>query len=384
MAKTPSTAKSILQEHLSQEDVGRLTANRSPKIRAEVAAKVSVEFDVGGLTAGERRLAEEIIRRFVVDTAIRVRQALSENLKDCSSLPKDLAVTLARDVESVAVPFIECSEVLTDKDLIEIVKTQSEGKQTAVAGRKKVSATVADVLVDEGHENAVVTLVGNTGAEIRERAFHKILESFPKSDKIHEHLVKREALPAHVAERLVGLVSYSLRSHLVPQRQRSEGVVNSLVMQSREQMTLDLVNESTEEAEIEQLTGRLFEQGRLTPSILLLALCHGKLTFFEWGMATAADLSIEDTRTLIHDTGPLGLKSLCEHAKLPQMLFRAYRAAHAVLKESLSEDEGFDAAALTPRMFRRIRDHYAKIQAKNLDDLLLQLNQRAGRELSAA
>src|SRR3546814_9519942 len=63
-----------------------------------------------------------IFRRLVADAEVLVRQALAANLKTTADLPHDLAVALARDVDSVSLPVLKYSEVLTDDDLIEIVQ----------------------------------------------------------------------------------------------------------------------------------------------------------------------------------------------------------------------------------------------------------------------
>ena len=47
--------------------------------------------------------------------------------------PKNLE--MARDVEAVALPVLGASSVLTDDDLIELVRTGTAAKQTAIAGR---------------------------------------------------------------------------------------------------------------------------------------------------------------------------------------------------------------------------------------------------------
>ncbi len=55
---------------------------------------------------------------------LRVREALAAHLKNSPDLAHDVAVALARDVDSVSLPMLKFSEVLTDEDLIEIVRDQ--------------------------------------------------------------------------------------------------------------------------------------------------------------------------------------------------------------------------------------------------------------------
>ena len=143
---------------LTKEDVARLINDSSSDTRAEVAGKVAREVDGAALTAEERKIAEDILRVLSRDAAIRVRQALSEELKQSKNLPHDVAVALARDVESVSLPVLSHSLVLTDADLIAIVRDGGAAKQVAIAARNPVSAGVAEAIVDADQPIALATL----------------------------------------------------------------------------------------------------------------------------------------------------------------------------------------------------------------------------------
>ena len=114
-----------MTDHLTKDDVARLLADPSPDQRTVLAGKMAHHFDNQKLTASERTLAEDIIRIMAHDAMIRVRQSLADNLKASPNLPRDVALTLARDVEAVAVPFIAMSKALSETDLMELVRTGS-------------------------------------------------------------------------------------------------------------------------------------------------------------------------------------------------------------------------------------------------------------------
>ncbi|HEY9549740.1 MAG TPA: hypothetical protein VIR45_09585, partial [Kiloniellaceae bacterium] len=83
-------------------------ADPSPDVRAETTAKIAAQYDrkYPRMTEVERTLAEDIFRRLVADAEVLVRQALAANLKTTADLPHDLAVALARDVDSVSLPVL--------------------------------------------------------------------------------------------------------------------------------------------------------------------------------------------------------------------------------------------------------------------------------------
>ena len=133
----------MANKKLTQDDVSRLLSDPSVDTRVETAAKIADGFNAGALSDGERKMAEEIFRVMVKDAEVRVREALALNLKESSGIPHDVAVSLAKDVEQVALPVLQFSDVLTDDDLIEIIASQSPEKQVAIAKRKNVSDNVS-------------------------------------------------------------------------------------------------------------------------------------------------------------------------------------------------------------------------------------------------
>ena len=146
---------------LTQADVARLLAEPSASVRAELADKLAREIDSSQLTEAELQIAHDIVRVMAKDVELAVRRALSQSLRSARHLPHDVALRLANDVEAVALPILADSPVLTDADLVELVRHGSARKQEAIAGRAGVSEQVADALVTEGGEAAVAALMGN-------------------------------------------------------------------------------------------------------------------------------------------------------------------------------------------------------------------------------
>src|ERR1700733_11657423 len=140
---------------LTQADVARLLAEPSAAVRAEVAHKLAQDIDSTTLSEAEIELANDVVRIMARDVEATVRRALSENLRRARHLPHDVALRLANDVEAVALPILSDSPVLTDADLLAIVREGPSRKQEAVATRDEVSEQVSDALVTEGSEAAV-------------------------------------------------------------------------------------------------------------------------------------------------------------------------------------------------------------------------------------
>ena len=118
---------------LSASDVELLLGESSAEARASTVAKIAMDFEHGEMDDSARQIAEDIFRHLARDVEVQVRQALSENLKESRVVPHDVALILANDVIEVAEPLLRSSQVLTDEDLIEIVRTQQMTSLAAVA-----------------------------------------------------------------------------------------------------------------------------------------------------------------------------------------------------------------------------------------------------------
>ena len=374
-----------MAKRLSVSDIERMINDPSVESREETAAKVANGFRDGLLSDSERVIAEDIFRVMVKDAEERVRAALSMHLKHASELSPDVASALSRDVsESVALPMLAFSEALSDEVLIDIVRTQDDSRQVAIAGRKSVSDAVSTGLVDEGCEAAVATLVGNDGAEISEGVMHKVIDKFGDSERVQEPMVKRATLPVAVSERLVSMVSDKLQEYLVTHHELSTDLASDMVLQSRERATLGLLSANAAEHDVFDLVAQLHRNGRLTPSIILRALCVGDMSFFEAAIAQLSNVPLVNARKLIHDPGELGLSSIYEHCCLPPSMYPAYRIALNVAQENERDRTDDTLDAVTKRTLERVLNHFEDIvDEHNLDDVDFLLG-KLGRAANAA
>ena len=362
---------------LSHQDVMKLLSDPSGARRAETAEKIATEFERGALTENERQQAEEIFRLMVRDAEVRVREALANHLKSSSLVPRDIAVSLAKDVHSVALPVLEFSEVLTDQDLLEIINLQDSEKQSAIAGRAAVSEQVSDAIVETGNEDVVSRLVSNPGAEISDASFDKVVDRLGDSDTVQKAMVGRPRLPVSIAERLVTLVSEQLKNQIAERFDLPVDAMTDLVIQIRERAVLSISVES-EAGDLLRLVRQLRDNKRLTPSIMLRALCMGDLSFFEVAMAELAGIPVDNARELIHDGGQLGLKAVFDKAKLPRNHYPAVRAAIDVARETQYDGGEKDRERYSRRMIERILTQYGDLgvdfEADDLEYLLTKMN----------
>jgi len=344
-----------MTDKVSRADVERLLQDPSGEVRADAAAKIATHYG-GSADFGEqeKKLAEEIFSLMCRDAEERVRAALSANLKDCEFLPHDIAVTLADDVAAVSKPILQYSSVLTDEDLINIVESTGEEKQKAIASRAVVSENLSDALIDTRNEAVVGTLVANDGAKISTVSMQRVLDEFQESEMIQSSLISRSRLPMEVSERLVSMVSEKLGEELMLRHELPSDQVSDLILQSREKATLGLIGQDHDPADFRRLIVHLYQNDRLTPTIMLRAICMGDMDFFEGSLAVRSRIPLSSTREALMRGDQSQITGLLDKAEMPKSLRPAFLAAIQVEGETEYDGEDGDRERFQRRMIERI------------------------------
>jgi len=338
---------------LSLQDVNRLLSEPSPDLRMELADKVAESLAGPGLAPGEITLAQEIVRILARDLEIKVRVSVSRALRQSVHLPHDVALRLADDINVVALPLLAESLVLTDEDLVDLVRRGSAQKHETIAGRPNLAEVVSDALITHAAEPAVAVLMANQTARIAENSFDRAVTRFTGSDRVKEAMVMRDSLPITVSERLVTLVSDKLQQHLLKVHALSPGIASDIIQRSREHAIIRLSMGSTEE-ELARMVAQMHHSGRLTPTLMLRALCTGDVAFFEAAMAVKGNVPVANAQILIHEPSRRGLAALYRKAAMPEDLFDTIRTAIDVVDEASFDGNPRDLQRFCARVISRI------------------------------
>ncbi|WP_343564992.1 DUF2336 domain-containing protein [Kiloniella sp. b19] len=339
---------------LSASDVAKLLSDPSADNRVETTKKIATHFDEHRFSEAEREIAEDIFRALVKDAEVRVREAIAVNLQNSTDLPRDVAVALAKDVDSVSLPVLKSSEVLTDEDLISILNGQSESKASAIAQRPQVSDAVSSAVIDTGHEMAVAHLVSNEGADLNEQHFERVSSEFEASELVNASMTSRPSLPPAVASKLMTSLSERLENYFKEKMALSSTEASSLVLQVRERATVTLLEEGSSDNQLAELVRELYNKGELTASLLLRAICNGDFRFFEFALARLAGIPLMNAHKLIYDKGGLGIQALIQKCGLPNLYYPAIFAAVELLNDMDYDGESNDRARFNARLIERV------------------------------
>lgn len=370
-----------MSDTLNSDDVSKLLSDPTPENRATAAKKVSEQFSSGKLTDEERVIAEDIFKVMVKDVEVRVREALSESLKDSGDVPHDVALALANDVSEVALPMLEFSEVLTDDDLKSLVQSRESDSQQAIARRENVSADLAETIVDSSKdEDVVAALVSNEGADLQEKVMDKVIDKYGESEKVNTPLAERGELPIGIAERLVNLVSEKVRDHLVTHHEMSPDMVMDLFFSARERATVSLISDNKNSMDVQALVDQLHENGRLTETLVFRALCMGDVVFFEAALAKLSNIPVSNAYKLIHDRGSLGLEAIFKESGLSPNLLPLIMVALDVVDE-MNVCASEDPERFKSRMVERLLTHCEdSMDTESLDYFITKIAQGANTE----
>lgn len=373
-----------MRSRLTDDDIRRLVKGESAEDRALAARKICQRIDAPDLTAEEREAADAIIEMIARDAATLVRRSLAVTLRRSPHLPKKIALQLAKDIESIAVPVIAGSPVFTDEELIEIVRTQPAAKQAAVAARETVSKRVIVSLIEHADETAMGIAAANDGAEFDDETFERTISRFAQSQKVMNSFVSRSVLPIEFTEKIIARVSDDALQRLVRRHALPPQVAVDMAEEARERATVDLVDQAGVAPDMPRFVAQLQSSGRLTPSIILRALMRGHIAFFEHAVARLADIPHSKAWLLIHDAGPLGLKAVFERTGLPPRILPAIRAAietyHSI--EMGAGEEG--RIVFRRRLVERSLTQFQGVPEEDLEYILARLDQDESEDYPAA
>jgi uncharacterized protein (DUF2336 family) len=188
-----------VRERLAHK-IGRLAPNLSHEERAHI-----------------RELTLEVIGILAADRTARVRQVIAESLRHSNDAPLEVIQQLARDAEiKVAGPILESSPLLTDDELIGIIRSKPiQGALEAIARRRRLGTPLADALVTAALSVpdgvlAVTALLKNHNAEIDAATMDRIFDVAPTYSAWHGPLVGRPTLGGGAMRRLAQFVSQAL------------------------------------------------------------------------------------------------------------------------------------------------------------------------------
>lgn len=357
---------------LSAEDVSALLSDRTPGTRLGITHKIGGAYNGNALGTKELMVAEQIFRLLLRDTELNVRSSLAQYVKDSPSIPRDIVVKMAKDVEEVSLPILQFSEVLTDDDLVDLVEFRDDiSRFLAVSKRRVVSERISDTLLAKGNDEVTASLVYNTGATLSETGYSNIIDIFKNNEAMMQAVGNRSYLPVATVEKLIHVVSGALSDKLRQKYKMPAENIQKEVEKTRETETLHLIKHAMGDDNIEKLITQLLDSSKLSPSVILSALCQGNFEFFETALARLSQIPVSNARKLITDRGELGFRAIYNKSGLPEAMFPAVKLLLRIVREISAEGaEKPGSSRYANRVVERILAYSEGQQMENLSYII--------------
>ena len=336
----PATRRAVAANVAAPADANRhLADDADDDIRAELARKIARLMPK--LSAEEsaqiRALTIETLERLARDQVPRVRAVLAEGIKSLDCIPKFIALTLARDVESiVAAPILEYSPMLSDTDLMEIIAAaKAEEVLAAIARRHPVNPAVSDAIVSSLDIPAIAALLANPDASIREKTMDDIAAQAETIQSWHVPLVLRADLSKRAILRIATFVGASL----VEQLAARYGLDPEIEHQLNKELRLRLAEEARPATGASEIAARDIAaaraSGRLDEAFVEQAANAGQRDAVAMALAELARVPEATVRKILASRTAKPLTALVWHARLSMRL--AFKIQSFVMKLSAGE-----------------------------------------------
>lgn len=297
----------------------------SEKRRALLRELTEHFFGAPTRTATEDTLYGAVLAKLADDMETAVRAELSARFANAPDAPAGLIRRLANDEAAVAGAVLAASPVLTDADLLGVVRKHGQEHLRAVSARASVSEAVSDVIVERGDDETLGTLLRNDGARLSRQASETAVERARINPALHEATVSRASLPPDLLNDMYFVVEARLRTQILEQNARMDpALLDSALAAGRNRVATDDGALPADFSECLAYVEELDAAGQLTPQMLARFLRSGGRTSFLIALARLADIDFHTARQIVERRELDALAVVCKSADLDRALFLTY------------------------------------------------------------
>lgn len=340
-----------------------------------VRALVRVYLEVP-LDAENRTAAATALIAILDDPVPRVRRALAEGLAASPDAPRTVIRALAEDLPAIAHVVLSRSPVLREAELVDLVGAGCEQTRVSIARRPQVGICLAAAIVEVSGPEACVALLDNPGTSMTVSTLTRMVDRHRHDAAIRNALLERPDLPVTLRQRLIDGLSdalgelVALRDWLSPERARR------LIDDTRDRAVIDLTL-TTDPDRLRPLVDMLIAEKRLTPALLIRALCLGNVRFFEEAMSAMSGTPVRRVLSLLDDRTGRGLTALCRRAGLDNDALPALQAVVAVMREEALDGTWRQQRRMGQRMLERALTRHQSFSESEVDELFALLGRLA-------
>jgi uncharacterized protein (DUF2336 family) len=321
---------------LTPDALAQLQHKASPQEKIFLAEQLSRL--PAAIPSEEENILSELVVVLVKDAELSVKQAFAHYLRKSPYLTQEIARKMAEDVESVALPVLENSELLSEEDLRRIVCTTcSVNKQQAIARREEVSETVSQALVDCALSVDVIgTLLENQNSRISSETLSQVVDNCSENSRIMNQLIDRKVVPVEIIQKIIQTVSRHMEDRIIEKIESKYGMspsqLASIADYSIGLSLLRALESRKSKPDSRMLAENLHAAGKLNVTVFMGGVFTGKAYFVMYSLSHLAGYPFNQIEALLKaEEMPEFFETLLDRAELPASfavdIFHAIRYA---------------------------------------------------------
>jgi uncharacterized protein (DUF2336 family) len=277
-------------------------------------------------TEVESALYGDVLARLSQEMEEAVRAELAQRFAPAADAPAALIRRLANDESDlVAGVVLSTSPVLTDADLLAVVRNGGQGRLRAVSARPAVSEAISEVIVARGDDETVDALLRNEGARLSRASSEAVVDRAKTSRALHEATVNRADLPPDLLNEMYFVVEARLRQAILEQNaQLDPALLDNALTVGRTRVATQDGALPADYAEQLAYVQELRAANQLSPQMLARFLRSGSRTAFLIALAELAEVDFHTARTVVERRELDALAVICRSADLDRALFLTY------------------------------------------------------------
>ncbi|MGV8929234.1 MAG: DUF2336 domain-containing protein [Brevundimonas sp.] len=297
----------------------------SEKRRALLRELTEHFFGSSSRTSAEDTLYGSVLASLADEMETAVRAELSTRFAVTPDAPRALIRRLANDEAAVAGAVLATSPVLTDEDLMGVVRKHGQDHLRAVSGRASVSEALSEVIVERGDDETLGTLLRNEGARLSRKSSEAAVERARVNPALHEATVSRASLPADLLNDMYFVVEARLRTQILEQNARMDpALLESALAAGRARIATDDGALPADYSECSAYVEELKAADQLSPQMLARFLRSGGTTSFLIALSQLANIDFHTARQIVERRELDALAVVCKSADLDRALFLTY------------------------------------------------------------
>ena len=309
------------------QDLVALAHETSSVRRRELLRRVTETFLAYEPTVHSPEMAhfDDVLTILTEQMEVEVRAELSQRLAAADAAPASLARRLARDEISVAGPILAHPRLLSDDDLLDVVRTRGQDHLRVVSGRDGLSEAISDVIVERGDDQTLGVLIRNETASFSRWASEAVVDRAMSNPDLHEAVVSRRALPVDLLNQMYFVVEQRLRERIRARNAEVDPeVLEAALSAGRMRVAAQDGALPADYAQAETEVARAQRLRKLDPATMAGYLRNGKRTQFMIALSRLGEVEYPILSRIVENCDLDALAIVCKAADLDRAGFMTF------------------------------------------------------------